>query len=355
MALEEPMKIGAACGNPALDVEALPLGKPVSVVLPNQAVAEAYRLNDTAALAQRRAALKEEHARLASENQIVHENAALAMENVRLAQENALLRMQSAGMPGAGLGLGGLGGYPCPATAFNPWFMGMAPGMWPQGIFEEPGVQKRGKRNSVWSTRSRKDSSGTVSVSTTTPTNEAEASIRSSICSDDTAHDADEAGGKPAPGTPMGGSGSEDRTTVMMRNLPNNYSRDMLTNLIHANGFKGCVDLIYLPVDFKTETGLGYAFVNLRTAQDASDFRQAFQGFAKWAINSEKVCDVSWSAVLQGVQDHIERYRNSPVMHETVPDMFKPALFEHGERVKFPEPTKKIRPPRTWSRRHGAS
>merc|ERR1711916_258740 len=47
-----------------------------------------------------------------------------------------------------------------------------------------------------------------------------------------------------------------------------------------------------------------------------------------------------------GVEDNIERYRNSPVMHEAVPAQYKPLLFDGGVPVAFPAPTKSIRFPR---------
>eukprot|EP00929_Paragymnodinium_shiwhaense_P100452 TRINITY_DN6278_c0_g1_i1.p1 TRINITY_DN6278_c0_g1~~TRINITY_DN6278_c0_g1_i1.p1 ORF type:complete len:427 (+),score=121.04 TRINITY_DN6278_c0_g1_i1:185-1465(+) len=140
-------------------------------------------------------------------------------------------------------------------------------------------------------------------------------------------------------------------TTVMMRNIPNNYSRDLLLSLVDELGFEGTYDMVYLPVDFKTEVGLGYAFLNFAEHEAAAKFRDRFKGFRDWKVLSEKVCEVSWSDALQGLHHHIQRYRNSPVMHETVPDVFKPALFENGQRVAFPPPTKKIRAPRPWSRR----
>merc|ERR1719210_2156522 len=108
-------------------------------------------------------------------------------------------------------------------------------------------------------------------------------------------------------------------TTVMMRNLPNKYSRDMLLELLDSQGFNGCYDLVYLPIDFRTGIGFGYAFINLITAQDATRFRVHFQGFAAWdaVAGSSKICEVSWSDAVQGLHAHIERYRNSPVMHES--------------------------------------
>jgi hypothetical protein len=69
-------------------------------------------------------------------------------------------------------------------------------------------------------------------------------------------------------------------------------------------------------------------------------------------MQSEKVAAVTWSDAMQGLDEHVERYRDCPVMHESIPDEFKPLLFKDGVRVPFPKPTKKIQAPRPWSRRH---
>ena len=52
------------------------------------------------------------------------------------------------------------------------------------------------------------------------------------------------------------------RTTVMLRNMPNNYSRTMLLELLDAEGFAGQYDFLYLPMDFQSRASLGYAFIN---------------------------------------------------------------------------------------------
>jgi hypothetical protein len=136
-------------------------------------------------------------------------------------------------------------------------------------------------------------------------------------------------------------------TTVMLRNLPNKYSRDMLVDILDSEGFGGRYTFVYLPIDFKTHAGLGYAFVDLYTAAEARRLREHFEGFTQWRLPSDKVCAVSWSHPgQQGFQEHVERYRNSPVMHDTVPDSWKPALFQAGKRLPFPQPTRKIRAPR---------
>lgn len=74
------------------------------------------------------------------------------------------------------------------------------------------------------------------------------------------------------------------------------------------------------------------------------------QGFRAWAMPSDKMLDATWSSAHQGFESHVDRYRNSPVMHESVPDELKPAIFANGERVSFPSPTKKIRAPRIRQR-----
>jgi hypothetical protein len=143
---------------------------------------------------------------------------------------------------------------------------------------------------------------------------------------------------------------NDDRTTLMFRNLPNNYTRAALLDMLDAEGFNRVYSFVYLPTDFKNFPGFGYAFVNFATHESAVRAKRHFQGYCKWSVPSQKVCEVVWSGPVQGLSNHTERYRNSPVMHDSVPDEYKPVVFVDGKRVKFPAPTKKIRPPRV---RHG--
>jgi len=139
---------------------------------------------------------------------------------------------------------------------------------------------------------------------------------------------------------------SIERTTVMFRNVPNDYCRDALMEMLDHEGFAGQYNFIYLPVDFRSKSGFGYAFINLVNGAIAEEFKHKFNGFSGWAVPSHKVAEVTWSHPSQGLEVHVERYRNSPVMHEAVPDAFKPAMFENGNRILFPPPTKAIRMPR---------
>jgi len=136
------------------------------------------------------------------------------------------------------------------------------------------------------------------------------------------------------------------RTTVMLCNFPFDYTRDMLIQDLDQEGFAGAYDFVYLPFDFKTRKCLGYAFVNLVGPSEVQMFWKVFDGFAKWAVPHRKACRVTWSIPHQGRDVMVARFRNSPVMHSKVPDEFKPALYDDGQRKPFPPPTKSCRAPR---------
>jgi len=142
-------------------------------------------------------------------------------------------------------------------------------------------------------------------------------------------------------------------TTVMLRNIPNMYTRTMVRELIDSEGFTGRYDFLYMPVDFNSGVNLGYVFVDLISPADAHAFINHFTGFARWPVASEKICEVSWSNQHQGLDQHIERYRNSPVMHEIVPDEWKPMILSDGLPVHFPPPTKKLKAPKIRCRADG--
>lgn len=144
----------------------------------------------------------------------------------------------------------------------------------------------------------------------------------------------------------------EQFTTLMLRNLPNNYTRAMLLSTLDREGFHGQYDFLYMPFDFTSCAGLGYAFVNLVDPGVVPHFWNKFDGYFNWDLPSRKRSYVSWCGPHQGFDAHVERYRNSPVMHEAVPDDYKPAVFAAGVRIPFPPPTKALRRPRVRNLAH---
>jgi len=138
-----------------------------------------------------------------------------------------------------------------------------------------------------------------------------------------------------------------ERTTLVLRNLPDGFTRDMMAELLTSQGFANKFDFIYVPVKFCTMATIGYAFVNFVSPEAAEDCRSKLEGFTSWWKPCDNVMSVTWSDGDQGLATIIDRHRNSPVMHESVQEEFKPAIYLDGVRRAFPPPTRRIRPPRT--------
>merc|ERR1711879_868119 len=88
-----------------------------------------------------------------------------------------------------------------------------------------------------------------------------------------------------APGVPtkrkeMHEKSEEGNTTLMLRNLPNDYNREMFLEMLDWHGFRGAYNLAYFPIDFSTGAGVGYAFVNLQSPADVPRFWEMFDGHA---------------------------------------------------------------------------
>lgn len=112
-----------------------------------------------------------------------------------------------------------------------------------------------------------------------------------------------------------------------------------------ANGFARCYDFVYVPVSFLGFVALGYALVNMVDHEAAGRAHRFFSGFRGWPVPTTEKCKVGWSSN-QGLAGLIERYRNSPLMHESVPQQYRPVLFQNGVLSTFPGPTVRIRKPR---------
>lgn len=144
----------------------------------------------------------------------------------------------------------------------------------------------------------------------------------------------------------------QELTTVMLKNIPNNLSRTALLELFDAAGFQGFYDFVYLPIDQDSDVNVGYAFVNLTDADAGQEFWKVFNGFCEWGWDraSTKVCYLEWSQ-MQGLDAHVQRYRNSPLLHARMPDKRRPILLHEGVRVEFPPATCSVKAPRRKGRR----
>lgn len=107
-----------------------------------------------------------------------------------------------------------------------------------------------------------------------------------------------------------------DRTTVMIKNIPNRYSKEMMMDMIDKD-FKSTYNFFYLPIDFERDANVGYAFVNFLKSKTIRDFYLKFSGM-KWSnYNSDKVCDVSYARI-QGKEACMKHFENSSLMKQNV-------------------------------------
>ena len=53
----------------------------------------------------------------------------------------------------------------------------------------------------------------------------------------------------------------------MIRNIPNKYNKELMRETIDRN-FKDTYDFFYLPIDFKNNCNVGYAFINFIDIND---------------------------------------------------------------------------------------
>lgn len=133
----------------------------------------------------------------------------------------------------------------------------------------------------------------------------------------------------------------DNRTTLIVKNLPAECTHDELSKILDEVGLSGLYNFIYVPFDFKKSAVLRYGFVNFEQNQQALKAMAILDGLA---VDGEKRCEVEWGDAQQSLRANIERYRNSPLMHSSVPDAYKPVLFMRGVRIAFPAPTKTVKP-----------
>jgi hypothetical protein len=134
-------------------------------------------------------------------------------------------------------------------------------------------------------------------------------------------------------------------TTLMLRNIPKEATRSMLLDILRSAGLANHIAFIYLPMNLRSPGNFGYAFVDFDCTQVAELCKNELQGFSGWSGVSDMALEVVWSET-QGLDSLVQRYRDSPLMHKSLEDEFKPAIFKNGVRITFPPPTKFIRAPR---------
>mmetsp|Transcript_67390 Transcript_67390/g.161624 ORF Transcript_67390/g.161624 Transcript_67390/m.161624 type:complete len:516 (+) Transcript_67390:164-1711(+) len=112
----------------------------------------------------------------------------------------------------------------------------------------------------------------------------------------------------------------KDVTTVMMRNLPNKYTQQMLLEELQEAGFtlQQDFDFFYLPMDHHNAANLGYCFINFCEPYLANLFSAAFEGKKMKRFNSSKTV-VVMPASIQGYEKNYQYYSSTRVVQAEDP------------------------------------
>eukprot|EP00746_Dinoflagellata_sp_MGD_P030669 gnl/MRDRNA2_/MRDRNA2_172831_c0_seq1.p1 gnl/MRDRNA2_/MRDRNA2_172831_c0~~gnl/MRDRNA2_/MRDRNA2_172831_c0_seq1.p1 ORF type:complete len:353 (+),score=54.12 gnl/MRDRNA2_/MRDRNA2_172831_c0_seq1:83-1141(+) len=101
-------------------------------------------------------------------------------------------------------------------------------------------------------------------------------------------------------------------TTMMLRNIPNQYNQSTLREELDNSGFADSYDFFYLPMDIKYNKNVGYAFVNFLHSAVAARFSKEWSGYKFSRVRSKKVGEVS-TAYIQGLEKNLQHFRDKAV------------------------------------------
>ncbi|KAF1947015.1 hypothetical protein EJ02DRAFT_449994 [Clathrospora elynae] len=117
--------------------------------------------------------------------------------------------------------------------------------------------------------------------------------------------------------------GSDVRTTVMLRNIPNKLDWMALKTILDDVCF-GTYDFVYLRIDFKSGCNVGYAFINFSDVHGMISLIDRIERRSWPGFHSTKSAEISY-ATIQGREALVQKFRNSSVMQET--PFCRPRLF----------------------------
>ncbi|WUR02235.1 meiosis protein MEI2 (MEI2) [Vairimorpha necatrix] len=115
----------------------------------------------------------------------------------------------------------------------------------------------------------------------------------------------------------------DERTTCMIKNIPNKYTQKMLISLLNEHHF-GCFDFVYLRMDFKNKCNVGYAFVNFTSKEHIVTFYKKINNKGWKLFSSNKIAELTYASI-QGISNLVDKFRNSLVMKEQ--ESYRPKIF----------------------------
>jgi len=122
-------------------------------------------------------------------------------------------------------------------------------------------------------------------------------------------------------------------TTVMIRNIPNEYTQDeLIAEVSQSMGATDTFDFFYLPWDSQNNSNVGYAFVNFLHSSTAQKAVRVFSSYKFKLPQSTKVAQVS-PAHIQGLENNLRHLQDRAVVHSNLP--CSPVVMWKGLKVEL--------------------
>jgi hypothetical protein len=107
-------------------------------------------------------------------------------------------------------------------------------------------------------------------------------------------------------------------TTMMIRNIPNQYTQKDFIQEFDSLGFKGTYDFLYIPMDKKKRTNVGYGFVNFIDHHWAAKCTVVLHNYRLKLLKKGKGAYSKYiqvvPAYLQGLEANIAHYQDKGAM-----------------------------------------
>jgi len=125
------------------------------------------------------------------------------------------------------------------------------------------------------------------------------------------------------------GGGLSGCTTVMVQNIPREFTTARWIQEIDNAGFHGQYDFLYLPV--RNHANRGFAFVNFVSADVAEKFYWRFHGHRRPNTNAQTPFAVM-PADVQGFQQNMAHYMNKGKLKKHSKPIFSQPMFSHEKK-----------------------
>ena len=114
----------------------------------------------------------------------------------------------------------------------------------------------------------------------------------------------------------------DQRTTIMIKNIPKKISQKFLINLFNRD-FENDFNFFYLPIDFSKNVNVGYAFMNFKNCRKIVKFFLEFNQ-KPWPFNKNMICYISYARI-QGFKAITQHFEKSSIMNQSQ-DELKPFI-----------------------------